>query len=332
MGEKHSGLRLRKSAGTRAKSLPANDIERPSALPGADVVEQLARIEQRGGAGEVVFDDGARLPVTHLGKVFFPLRGITKGALMRYYVRAAPALLPLLRDRPLALLRHPDGVDGPRFHQHDARSAPSCARVEPVRTARGEMRPRLIGGDLATLLYTVQLGAVAVHPWLSRIGTLGYPDAMVIDLDPQPEVPFDRVVEVAQTVRAVLAEMDREAVPKTSGASGLHVLSPFDARTCWESSAELAARVAKEVAAVLPTLVTLARSPAKRPKGTVYVDHLQNARGKTVASAWSVRARPEATVSVPLAWSEVTRGLDPRHFTMEVALTRITVGAARRVA
>jgi bifunctional non-homologous end joining protein LigD len=196
-------------------------------------------------------------------------------------------------------------------------------RTAKVKLDDGTVRPRLIGGDLATLLYTIQIGAISAHPWQSRVGSLGTPDALVIDLDPAPDAPFDRVVSVALAVREALAALGLEGHPKTSGASGLHVVVPYARRTTWKATAATAEAVAKAVAAATPGLTTLARSPARRPPGTVYVDFLQNARGKTVASAWSVRATATATVSTPLAWSEVKPGLDPTRFTIAAALERL---------
>ncbi len=295
----------------------------PPATASTDLVAQLDRLEAEGG-GELAFEDGSTLAVTHLGRVVFPEVGVTKGGLMRYYARVAPTLLPLLRDRPLALKRYPKGVDGPSFHQHEPSNWPDGVRTAKVRLEDGTTRPRLVGGDLLTLLYTVQLGAISVHPWHARVGSLSSPDWIVIDLDPSPGVPYDRVVEVALTVRDVLAGEGLEGRPKTSGATGLHVVAPFAKRTTWKTAAATAERVAKAVAAALPSITTLARDPAKRPPGTVYVDFLQNARGKTAASAWSVRATPTATASVPLSWAEVKPGLDPRAFTIDVALQRVT--------
>jgi bifunctional non-homologous end joining protein LigD len=288
----------------------------------ASVVDQLTRLERDGGGGELRLD-GGELPVTHLDRVVFPRAGATKGALMRYYARVAPALLPLLADRPLALRRFPAGVEGPSFFQHEPRDWPAVVRVAKVRLEDGTVRPRLVGGDLATLLYTVQMGAVSAHPWLSRVGSLATPDAVVIDLDPGDDADFDRVVEVARAVREALDARGLVGAPKTSGATGLHVVVAPPRKLTWKASAALAEAVAREVHAALPRRTTLARSPAKRPPGTVYLDHLQNARGKTVASAWSVRATPGATVSTPLDWAEVAPGLRPAAFTMETALARL---------
>lgn len=287
-----------------------------------EIVSELDRLEAQGG-GELGFEDGHTLDVTHLGRVVFPEVGVTKGELMRYYDRVAPTLLPLLRDRPLALKRYPKGLGGPSFHQHEPTNWPDGVRTAKVRLEDGTTHPRLVGGDLQTLLYTVQLGAISVHPWHARVGSLFSPDWIVIDLDPSPGVRYERVVEVALTVRKVLSEEGLDAQPKTSGATGLHILAPLAKRATWKTAAATAERVAKAVVAALPSLTTLARDPAKRPPGTVYVDFLQNARGKTAASAWSVRATPTATVSVPLSWEEVEPGLDPRSFTMDAALQRL---------
>ncbi len=292
-----------------------------------DLVEQLSRVERDGGDGELTFEGGATLAVTSLGRVIAPEAGLTKGGLMRYYARVAPALLPLLKDRPLALRRFPRGVGGAGFYQHEPRNWPAPVRTARVRLEDGSVRPRLVGGDLVTLLYTVQLGAIEAHPWHARVASLSAPDYVVLDLDPGDGASYDRVVDVALRVRDALAASGLEGLPKTSGATGMHVVVPLAPKSTWRAAAALAERIARVVAYGAPGVATLERSLAKRPAGAVYVDHLQNARGKTVASAWSVRARPGATVSVPLDWSEVRPGLDPRAFTTEAALARV---AARR--
>ena len=286
-----------------------------------DIVAQLETIEKGGGDGILVFGRGVTLPVSSLDRLVWPRDGITKGALMRYYARVAPALNPLLRDRPLVLERHPRGVSGPSFHQHvPGESAPPSVRTADVETEDGEVVPRLVGGDLPTLLYTVQLGAIAVNPWHARVDTLEHPDYMVLDLDPMPRVPLSKITRLARIVSDALGELGLHHALKTSGSRGIHLVVPLPARTSWDTSARLAEKVATSVARAHPDLATVERHIGSRPKGTIYLDHLQNARGKTLVATWSARAKPGAPVSVPVTCAELEAGeADPRGWTVTTA-------------
>jgi bifunctional non-homologous end joining protein LigD len=249
--------------------------------------------------------------------MFFPDAKVTKGGLMRYYVRVAPVLLPAIAGRPLTLKRHPNGVAGASFFQHDPGPHPPAAvRVERVETEEAGLQPRLVGGDLPTLLYSVQLGTIAVNAWHSRVGHLDAPDYAVLDLDPGKRVPMSRVAAVAQWVRAELEERGLRAVAKTSGSRGIHILVPLALGSTYDQSAQLAEQVATRVSEAHPDAATTERSLGARPSGTVYVDHLQNARGKTLASVLSVRARPEAPVSTPVSWRQVGPRLDLGAYTV----------------
>lgn len=305
-----------------------------------DVVAQLQRIEKDGGSGAVALGRGRSLDVTSLDKPYFPEAGLTKGDLLRYYARVAPVLLPAIADRPLALRRHPEGVDGFSFYQQDpGEHVPDLARVEEVDTGKGR-EDRLVGGDparnpgqaLGTLLYTVQIGSIAVNPWHSRLKSLQRPDYATLDLDPGEGVPFRRLVEVAGWIRAELRRLKRTGIAKTSGSRGIHVLIPLGSRATWEASARLASEIASRVAEEHPAVATVERSLRARPKGTIYVDHLQNAYGKTLASVLSARAKPDARVSMPLAWARLgaTLGakLDPGAFTIRTVPRRLA-GAQR---
>ena len=292
---------------------------RPTSSPeqAADVEAQLRRIERDGGDGILQLGGGATLAVSSLDRVYFPAEEITKGALMRYYARLAPVLLPELAGRPLAMRRFPAGIEGDSFFQHDPGDhVPDAVRTSHVRVENGTEERRLIGGDLATLLYTVQLGAIVVNAWHSRVGTLDTPDYAVLDLDPGPDVPFSRVVAVARRVRDELAGRELTGVPKTSGSRGIHILVPVPPDTSYDVTARLAEEVATAVAESAPKEATVERALADRPKGTVYVDHMQNAYGKTLAAVFTARARPGAPVSAPLSWRQVTATLDPKRWTV----------------
>lgn len=268
---------------------------------------------------------GRALRVTSLDKVYFPDDGITKGAVMRYYARVAPALLPAIAGRPLMLRRYPNGIAGPDFHQHDpGEHTPDGVRTAMVQEAGGDVERRLVGADphddpgsaLATLLYTIQLGAIVVNPWHSRIESLETPDYAVLDLDPMPDAGFGRIVDVARLVHRSLQLRGLASVPKTSGSRGVHMLVPLPVGTTYDESAALALEIAEEVAELAPDVATVERSIDARPARSIYVDHMQNALGKTLAAVFSVRARRGALVSTPLAWSQVAGRLDPTRYTV----------------
>jgi bifunctional non-homologous end joining protein LigD len=269
---------------------------------------QLDALERNGGEGTVKFETRKSLHVSSLDKVFFDDSDITKGDVMRYYALVAPVLLPILKDRPLILKRYPNGIGGSSFFQQNAGTYPSGVRVAEVATEDGKRAKRIIGGDLLTLLHTVQLGTIAVHPWQSRLPTIEFADYSTIDLDPGKGVPFARVVELAEHIRGELEDLDLQAALKTSGSRGLHIVLPLPKRTSYARSAAVAEAIAARVTAKNPALATLERSLQRRPTGTIYVDAKQNARGKSVASAYSVREHPGAPVSAPLRWND----LDPR--------------------
>ncbi len=289
-----------------------------------DVEAQLSAIERGGGEGELDLGAGVTLHVSSLGKIYFPEPGITKGALMRYYARLSPVLLPHIAGRPLVLKRYPEGVGGPMFFQQDAGPhVPDVVQTKELSTEEKGYRRRIIGGDLATLLYTVQLGAIEVHPWLSRVTDIDAADRCLIDLDPGEDVPFSAVVSLARDVLRVTGECGLSTAVKTSGSSGIHIVIALPPRTSYETSARLAMLIARVVAAARPERATVERSISARPPGTIYVDALQNARGKSAASAYSVRAKPGATVSAPLAPAELTGRLRLGAFTVATMPSRV---------
>jgi bifunctional non-homologous end joining protein LigD len=260
---------------------------------------------------------GVTIPTSNLDKVYFPKTGTTKGDVMRYYESVARHILPAIKDRPLVLKRYPDGAGGKSFFQQNAPAdVPDGVRVEDVPTDGATAR-RIVGNGLDTLIYCVQLGAIDVNPWHSRVGRLDFPDYTILDLDPGPKASFDTVVQVARWVKEALDDAGMKAALKTSGASGLHVYVPLPPRTGEESSRLIAQLIATRVAESHPAEATVERSIAKRPPKAVYVDYLQNVVGKSVASMLSVRPRPEPTISAPLDWSELKAGLDPRDFTID---------------
>ena len=252
---------------------------------------------------------GAVVPLTHLERVYWPEEGYTKGDLVRYYYEVADYILPHLKDRPLIMKRYPSGVTGPSFHQHDVNEAPDFVRTVTleVEDGGGHEVDYIVGDNLATLLYMANLGAIERHPFHSRVADLEHPDWFVFDLDPAEGVEFTTICDVALTTRDVLARLGLESYPKTSGSRGLHVYVPVAPRYDYEQIAGLAEQVAAVVARERSEVATVERSKRKRGERMIYVDHMQNARGKSVVAPYSVRPKPGATVSAPLEWREVER-------------------------
>lgn len=264
--------------------------------------------------------------LTNLNKLYWPEEGITKGDVLRYYEQMHAVLLPHLKDRPQSLFRTPNGVAGPGFFHKDAGgSAPSWVpSVKIPSDSRGGGKiDYLLCNDLGTLLYMANLGCIEINPWASRKQHLLKPDHLVLDLDPSDKNTFDHVVEAALAVKVVLDRIKVKGYCKTSGSSGLHIYIPTGARYTYTQLAPFAREIMLVVQRMLPKTTTLERSLAKRDKRKIYLDHLQNRKGQTVASVYSVRPRPGATVSTPLRWSEVKLGLDPHAFDIHTVPARV---------
>jgi bifunctional non-homologous end joining protein LigD len=284
---------------------------------------QLRQVERSGGDGVLRFPDGRTLPVTHLDRPVWRDLGITKGDLLAYYLQIADVVVPTLTGRALVLTRHPAGVGGPAFHQHDpGDDTPDAVDVAILPTADGTPARRLIG-SLGSLLHAIQLGAVGVDAWHSRTHAPDTPDYAVLDLDPSPEAPKAALGRLAVHMREQLALRGYDAVLKASGSRGLHLMIPLDPDTSYEGAAALAEDVATTVADAHPTLATVERAIHDRPPRTVYLDHLQNARGKTLAAAFCARAKADAAISAPLAWGTLAVDRAPERIPLATARRRI---------
>jgi bifunctional non-homologous end joining protein LigD len=294
----------------------------------AELVEVLTSLEKSRKDGELRLSNGDRLRVTNPAKLFWHALKITKGDVLRYYVAVSPYLLPAVDDRPMVMKRFPNGVDSHAFYQqrHPETPPPGVRRevlpedFEPINEEGS--RERLIGGSLTTLLYMAQLAAISQDPWFSRVSHLPYQDFSAIDLDPGDGAGFDKVLDVARWVKDALDQFGIPAVPKTSGASGLHIYVPLPPDTTYETGQLLCHVVAAHVSVAHPKVATIERMVKRRPRGTVYVDYLQNILGKTIATAYSLRASDYAGVSTPLTWKEVAKGIDPRDFNIRTAMDR----------
>ena len=259
------------------------------------------------GEDTVVVRAGAReTTLTNLRKPFWSALDLDKGDLLRYYLEVAPALLPHLRDRAMVMKRYPDGAAGPFFFMKRA-PTPRPPWIETCAIAHrsGSLIHFPMIQDTLSLLWVVNLGCIDLNPWYARCDDTDRPDYLHFDLDPTPGATLAQIAEAAHRVREVLAELDLTSLPKTTGSRGLHVYVPIVRGPTQKEVWTLAKALALELARRHPELVTTEYRVARRPPRHVVVDYNQNAWGRTLASVYSVRPTPRATVSTPLAWDEV---------------------------
>jgi len=264
---------------------------------------------------------GHELRVSSPGKVFFPERGLTKLDLVNYYVDCEQAVVRHLRDRPTVMKRWVDGVEGePFFQKRVPESAPEWLQTATVTFPSGRHARELVPNDAAHLVWGVNLGVIDWNPWPVRRSDLDHPDELRVDLDPCPEVPFSEVREVALGVREVLEEHGLEGFPKTSGSRGMHVYVRIVPEHGFEEVRRAALALAREVERRMPHRAT--SRWWKEEREGVFIDYNQNARDRTVASAYSVRAVADARVSCPLRWEEVA-DVDPAELRLETVPARL---------
>lgn len=281
----------------------------------------IARLEP--APPQAVAPEEKSVSLSNAKKIFWPEKKLTKGDLFAYYDAIAPWILPYLKDRPVMLTRFPDGIHGKSFFQKDAPSwTPSWVRTELMwNEDSGRQIHHFVIDDRETLLYVANLGAIPLHLWSSRVGTLEQPDWSILDLDPKG-APFTDVIEVARVAYALCEEIGLPSFCKTSGSSGLHVMIPLGKLVTHEQSRQLAHLLATEIARRIPSKATLARVIGDRD-GKVYLDYLQNGHGKLLAGPLAARPVVAATVSMPLRWSEVVPSLDPSAFDLASAPKRM---------
>jgi bifunctional non-homologous end joining protein LigD len=274
----------------------------------------------------------SRSKFTNVEKILWPEEGYRKADVIAYYDAIRDVILPHLAGRPLIMERYPDGIAAEYFLQKDALTAHTpdwlIPHVHEVYAPEDRRTVRyIVANHPDVLLYLANYAAITLHPWSSRLGSLDSPDHVLFDLDPV-DAPFAVAQAVALELKRVLDELGLRAYPKTSGATGLHVYLPvLEGSVTYPDGAMFSAGIAKIVAQRIPEAATITRSLRKREKGKVYVDSLQNGRGKTLAGVYSLRARPMAPVSAPLKWTELKKPIDPAKFNIETLPKRIkTVG------
>ena len=282
--------------------------------PAISVEEFLALKTPKGDL--ILAVDGQHVSLTSLDRVYWPDEKITKFDLIRYYIEIGPYLLPYLKDRPAILQRWPRGVNAPMFFQQDLESAPPFVKSVRLTNQEGRELDYAVYTTLASLLHLVNLGTIEQHPWHSTVKKLSKPDWFALDLDPK-KAPWENVLQVALVTKQVCDEIGLRAFPKTSGSSGIHIYLPLKPTNDYEAVAEYARLLAGEIAGRVSTIATVERSLAKRKHDQVYVDWMQNARGKSLASVYTTRAKPKATVSMPVTWKQIEKGVKITDFTLK---------------
>lgn len=261
---------------------------------------------------------------THTDKIFWPKEGYTKGDVLDYYDRMSEIILPYQKDRPQNLLRHPNGIIDNGFFQKDITfQVPEFVELKKIWSESNNAYIQyLLCQNKDTLLYIANLGCIELNPWNSRIDHLDKPDYMIIDLDPSDENSFDQVIQVALEVHKILDLLCEEHYIKTSGKTGLHICIPTGAKYTYDELKPLSQIIVQLVNKRLPEITSIERSPSKR-KSQIYLDYLQNRRAQTLASVYSLRPYPRATVSTPLEWKEIKKGLNPADFNIKTIEKRM---------
>jgi bifunctional non-homologous end joining protein LigD len=269
---------------------------------------------------------GKALSLTHLNKVWFPKKPrLRKRDVLGYYLRVAPQILPFLKDRPMVLKRYPNGIGEKFFFQKEAPATrPHWIKTIDIGSKeRGRDIAYFLVEDAADLLYLTNLGCIDQNPWSSRAEDQQHPDYVFFDLDPTEGTLFESVLSVARVVEKHLNGLKLRTYMKTSGASGLHIFVPLDPEYTYDEVRLFAGAIGQRVRGELPKLVTSERTVSKRKKGTVLIDALQNSLGKPLASVYSLRPMPGATVSAPVTSAELRKGFSPADFTIETIFTRL---------
>jgi bifunctional non-homologous end joining protein LigD len=272
----------------------------------------------------IVEVEGRQVRLTNLRKVFWTELGLTKGDLLQYYLDVSAVLLPHVRDRAMVMKRYPHGAGGSFFFMKRAPTPrPAWVRTCAIDHGSGNVIDFPVVDDVATLLWVVNLGCIDLNQWYARCDDVDRPDYLHFDLDPGAGAAFDRVRETASVVHEALTTLKMPALAKTTGSRGIHVYVPIVRGPVQKQVWTFAKALAQELAARHPALITAEYRVASRPRGRVLVDYNQNRWGSTLASIYSVRPRPEATVSTPVSWKELERGVRIEDFTVANVPARV---------
>jgi bifunctional non-homologous end joining protein LigD len=262
--------------------------------------------------------EGGPVSLTNLQKIFFPELGLTKRDLLQYYLDVAPWLLPHLQNRAMVMKRYPNGIAGDFFFMKRAPSPrPPSIPVCAIEHHSGNVIDFPVIQHLSSLLWVVNLGCIDLNPWYARCDDVERPDYLHFDLDPVPGASFGRVLETALIVREALESIKIKSYAKTTGSRGIHVYVGIERGPTQKQVWAFAKALAKELEARHPKIITAEYRVAKRPRGRVLVDYNQNAWNRTLASVYSVRPKAGATVSAPVTWAEVEKGVRIEDFTVK---------------
>jgi bifunctional non-homologous end joining protein LigD len=295
--------------------MPKEEVKRTKQKQGTVVtVEEFLGLDRP--KGDLIIKAGReQVAVTSLDRIYWPDEKLTKFDLLSYYLRVADYIMPYLQDRPAILQRYPRGIKAPMFFQQDLDSAPEFIKTARLVNQEGRELDYGVYSTIGSVLHFVTLGTIEQHPWHSTVKRLDKPDWIAIDLDPK-KAPWENVLQVALVVKEVADEIGLQAFPKTSGSSGIHIYVPLKPANESEEVGEFARLFASEVARRAPKIATVERTIAKRKSTQVYVDWMQNARGKSLAAVFTARAKPKATVSMPLTWQQISKGVKIDDFTI----------------
>ncbi len=302
----------------KSSARPARPVRRREVRPRARKMA-AAPVSIPGDRNEVVLEiAGRRVKLTNLRKPFWPALGITKGDLLRYYLRISPVLLPHLVDRAMVMKRYPNGAAGEYFFQKRAPiPRPDWIEICSIKHAAGNIIDFPIIRDLASLMWVINLGCIDLNPWYARCDDVYRPDYLHFDLDPVPPSGFGTVLETAKILHRALDALGMPNMAKTTGSKGMHVYVPIVRGPLQKQVWTVAKRMAKSLEELHPEAITAEYRIEKRPPGRVLVDYNQNAWGRTLASVYSVRPKPRATVSAPVTWDEVKRGIRMEDFRID---------------
>lgn len=265
--------------------------------------------------------DLTRVRLTNLDKVMYPAFSVTKQEVITYYIRMAVRILPFLHDRPLTLHRFPGGVGGEDFYEKNApQGTPDYVEIftHPEKNVDRDLH-FVLCNNLDTLIWLANLASLELHSTLSTAVSYDSPDLLLFDIDPEPPCTFDDVIDVARTIREHLENTGVRSFVKTSGKKGLHVVVPLSGGQTFDEIRSFAHTIGKTIARDSPLVV--AEFAHSRDPGTIFIDYLQNARGKTMAAPYSLRATPGATVSAPLSWEALRHGIHPEDFNIRTILS-----------
>jgi len=268
--------------------------------------------------------EGRTVSLTNLDKMFWPKEKLTKGDLLQYYADIAPVLLPHLQERAMVMKRYPNGATGPFFFQkHAPEPRPEWVPICQILHPSANLVDFPVVSDLSVLLWIVNLGCIDLNPWYARCDDVDRPDFLHFDLDPTPGADFAQVREAALLVRQALTSRKIPCYPKTSGSRGIHVYVPIERGPLQKEVWTFAKALSKSLADSHPDILTAEYKVAKRPKKRVLVDYNQNAWGRTLASVYSVRPKPRATVSAPVTWEEIEQGVKTEDFRLDNMAERV---------